>query len=1394
MVVLRPSLAIPPWDQIPKSPGFEPGSEAHDALLSRMTPDVIDILNKAPLQKTTKGFHYFFLRPSYADDERIFDGARQCPFDIDLKTITSTGTRGVLSVHPSKGKEWIRPPWSESIVLRDVPRELLYFVTSNRKSRSRLPKSRLPKSSHPKSSHPKSSLSDLELPESGLPERGLSLPTLPPSSFLHGVALDLLRLLSAQRWDDRGTWLRIAIILLNAFSRTDSVIKNAFFEHSRQSQKFDIVECEKLWHSAIRDDYDGPPLTFHSLHVMAQLDNPDGYHSFLSRHQPTLPPLNTFWSQCGSYTQPVPHDVDESGTLAWQQSFGKSGIQVCRFGSDYASLGSGDAFVSFALHEHERCSTNREVFTLSEFLRPSAPSYLYFEFAINVSLDDLLHRLGLHLFGSVADPLTLGVDCQASVNKNMQRLICYVDNCTWAMCNSIKDQFQHANPSIQFKDPSSHVPLLHSRGLAPVPPSSLRIQDHLVQPFEDPKLYRVRVLDMPRLSTFVSNIYVPLVPNFTLSLSAPFDVSTEPILVPEWQPIELDEIRRGVLSNVSIRNILKVSTFSIVREFQVSSSVYEFELNLEPRTIVTYNHRLSTLTVQSSSLFDTLQDSNVVTRRSAARVVDNSHPSITLANLHSRNKWIRWSEVYNSSTFHPFPPDQRLVVVRGGMGSGKTKELLNFLCCVDVSNPKTRMLVITFRRSLAFALHCVLNSDAKSRSLGFRNYMDLDYDCGFLEETDRLIVQLDSLPRVVGEYDIVVIDELLSVVLHTRSHLMTDHTYVLMKLQYFVKRSRQVIMLDANADEFPSYNFVNALERLIGQPAYWIHNAYVRPSNRVAHVHVCRAELGSSEFDAFKISALDRVETLVRSGKRVYCPCSTATHANEIEQWLLQLQETTIPGLRFKVLTAETRESSKRQISENFGEILATLDVFVCSPSITAGPSFELKHFDHMVQFAVNNGTSGCTVDALLQQSARVRILGSDDSSGRNDCIDVYVSDPPHPPRPLDSEELDLYLQNCQDDVFAYVPTSAITAASTDELNNHSVVFRTNSLAYACLKGCMYMLHKSMVHFLPIIVSSLQEYGVEVTITEFDGGSTSDFLKSHAKQLRDSLSQRRKTEVDQVLLGARSRSHLTQTEFDEMDRQVKRTSKAEVSNVMKQLIYEYRYCVLRYRVDLDDVHNDPEFMKKYVGSCEIKGERTRMNSQCRRLLMFEWASSNTTAKMSSQLIFERRTKASEDNSEMSLHIDQSINTWKPAAIAGAHLLDLLVPSWRSDVTNGTPLSFTPSSCVDTLRKWLKALGPSKYAKLKKDMKMYKIRSYSELTKLVNSSDLPSADVRICRSSVDLILSLIFGCKGVAGANNDRTLDLTLYTDMTSRRHPTFDSRQIIDFGSDDEDITDLQDD
>ncbi|GAX86413.1 hypothetical protein CEUSTIGMA_g13823.t1, partial [Chlamydomonas eustigma] len=180
--------------------------------------------------------------------------------------------------------------------------------------------------------------------------------------------------------------------------------------------------------------------------------------------------------------------------------------------------------------------------------------------------------------------------------------------------------------------------------------------------------------------------------------------------------------------------------------------------------------------------------------------------------------------------------------------------------------------------------------------------MDVDREYGMYLDVPRLIVQLDSLPLVWGEFDIVVIDEVLSVILHTHSNLILNHTNVIRKLQYLIKSSRQVVMMDANADEFASYNFVQTLERLVGHPAYWIHNRFVRPCNRLARVHICNADLNSSVAQSFKVSALNQIKTLVESGKRVYAPCSTASHASELREWLLSLQES-MPGIRFKVLT-----------------------------------------------------------------------------------------------------------------------------------------------------------------------------------------------------------------------------------------------------------------------------------------------------------------------------------------------------------------------------------------------------------------------------------------------------------------------------------------------------------
>ncbi|GAX86005.1 hypothetical protein CEUSTIGMA_g13421.t1 [Chlamydomonas eustigma] len=1127
----------------------------------------------------------------------------------------------------------------------------------------------------------------------------------------------------------------------------------------------------------------------------------------MTSHYSDLPSLGSFRDADAPYFQPVPPDVCESGQLFWGHK-----LPACypesrafsRFGTDFALLSNEFSFVSFSHHELERCTANSEPFSLLEI--PSVSNSERFHFEVDLGsdmaeilrgLDTILSHLSLLFFDTT---LQVGIHSQASYSpkSGLTRLVVYA---TCSLSKLMLLLLEHRLSTTDFPSrilPTQNHHVLHSNGIISVPPSSVRIQDHLLVGIG-------ATISADRVRELAMNCYVPSGPSFGQSCNL-ISLYTPIPIVPEWQPTDLDSIRRSLLTNAEIREALEVHSLKINQEVLRSRSEYEFKLGVGacpnglahsvPVSAV-YEHRNHHLVLRCSHV--SCQDSpglrfpdlNSRVRSLVAHMAD-----IGSTDLHCRQNWVNWSAVCDGPEFPPFPTDQRLVVIRACMGVGKTKELKSHLLRANAADPKTRILVLTFRRSLAFALHGVFNACTE---LAFQSYMDVDRENGMYLDVPRLIVQLDSLPLVWGEFDIVVIDEVLSVILHTRSNLISNHTNVIRKLQYLIKSSRQVVMMDANADEFASYNFVQTLERLVGHPAYWIHNVsfpahtwfiylqfylsfspqrFVRPCNRLARVHICNAELNSSVAQSFKVSALNQIKTLVESGKRVYAPCSTASHASELREWLLSLQES-MPGIRFKVLTGETRESEKRTISENFTEVLDDLDIFVCSPAITAGPSFELKHFHHMVQFAVNHGPNGCTVDALLQQSGRVRILGDDylvgnsgevlDGPSENYCMDVYILDPPqHNPKPLESTELDHYLQTRQDGVFTYIPTGMVMDASVGTEEGR-ILFDTNSLSYACLKGCMYMLHKSMAHFSSIILSNLQEYGVKVTLVPFEAAEEDEDMTRHALTLKEGLNQRQKDESTQAILGALERPPLTKMEYE------KARAAPEMSKILEQLVHEYRLCVLLYHVDLDDVHNDVEFLKTYVGPCSPHRLRKKMELQCSRLLSFEWSLSGlSTHQLSSWLVSKRLIAARETNSDLSTHMNKDLTIWKPAALAASRLLDLLVPDWRSLALTDS-LTYTPRDCVEGLWTWLQDMGALKYNKLVEEMGFARkdkcSRNFSELSDFVAQArkHLLPQRVKSCRSVVDDILFHVFACKSERGAQQVKVIDLSLYKNMIKRR-------------------------
>ena len=85
-----------------------------------------NVLRTVPCETTQRGLHYFFRRSSTADHGGYYDGCSQVRHNVDFKTITPTGTGGVIVVSPSTDKAWRRAPWDAALVA--IPDDLLIAV------------------------------------------------------------------------------------------------------------------------------------------------------------------------------------------------------------------------------------------------------------------------------------------------------------------------------------------------------------------------------------------------------------------------------------------------------------------------------------------------------------------------------------------------------------------------------------------------------------------------------------------------------------------------------------------------------------------------------------------------------------------------------------------------------------------------------------------------------------------------------------------------------------------------------------------------------------------------------------------------------------------------------------------------------------------------------------------------------------------------------------------------------------------------------------------------------------------------------------------------------------------------------------------------------------------
>eukprot|EP00798_Chlamydomonas_sp_ICE-L_P008386 gene8386-biopygen12417 len=215
-------------------------------------PDIVHALSVCPIQNTSKGRHYVFIRPEWADAEGYWDGARQVKgFDADLKTRCSTGTRGVLAVCPSLNKTWVREPWAEGTKLVDIPRTLMEVVAKPRQKKT----------------------TSLKV----VGKDDIDTESAPPKLF--DEVAELVDILAASRASSYRTWMEVGWCLHN-ISPSHLPLWEIFSK--KCPEKYTNGRCGEVWGTMNSEDCAGFRLG--SLHMWARHDSPVKYWDIVSRH------------------------------------------------------------------------------------------------------------------------------------------------------------------------------------------------------------------------------------------------------------------------------------------------------------------------------------------------------------------------------------------------------------------------------------------------------------------------------------------------------------------------------------------------------------------------------------------------------------------------------------------------------------------------------------------------------------------------------------------------------------------------------------------------------------------------------------------------------------------------------------------------------------------------------------------------------------------------------------------------------------------------------------------------------------------------------------------------------------------------------------------------------
>ena len=301
--------------------------------------------------------------------------------------------------------------------------------------------------------------------------------------------------------------------------------------------------------------------------------------------------------------------------------------------------------------------------------------------------------------------------------------------------------------------------------------------------------------------------------------------------------------------------------------------------------------------------------------------------------------------------------------VKSPYGTGKTQMIKSLINTYD---PK-RILWLSYRKTLT---NNVIGGEKFGEEYNFKNYMKGDLSA------DRLMIQLESTLKLYSQmdfidddtsiypsYDLVIIDEIESILKHFDSHTTfhgkSKDTFEF--IQNVIINSSKLMVLDGD----------------VGNRAYDYIKSFGQCVNIVNDIKINQKNFKVTQ-DGTKF--YKNIVNKVSKGEKVVIVSMPTTKCETYADTLGKQ----FPDKKILYYTGSSDDEKKKDFND-VTNIWNKCDVLIYSPTCEAGVNFDINHFDRMYGIISAKST---TPRGFLQMLARIRKVKKNEIIILNECFD----------------------------------------------------------------------------------------------------------------------------------------------------------------------------------------------------------------------------------------------------------------------------------------------------------------------------------------------------------------------------------------------------------------------